>query len=171
MFTLLKSANWTIGGGGLVFLTCCALRLFSSCSNLVRSRSSSSSRFSQAACSWASALCSLSTFFTYALFLWSSSSSWRLRVCAEARACSISSRFRWHSSLDTRRCWICFSRHSRSRCCSSSAIQETMQVNEGDEALNNLKINLLRFFLAFVWFFKPIKLYHWKKKKSKIGLL
>lgn len=104
-------------------LTCCALRLFSSCSSRVRSRSSSASLFSHAAWSWASALWSRSTFSTYALFLCSSSSSCRLRACTETRPCSSSSFLRWHSSPETRRCWICLSRRSRSRCCSSSKTQ------------------------------------------------
>ncbi len=48
----------------LIFFTCCALRLLSSCSSLVLNLNSSASLFSHAACNCARALCILSTFST-----------------------------------------------------------------------------------------------------------
>lgn len=100
--------------------TCCARRLFSSCSSRVRSFISKASLFSHAAWSWAKALCSLSTFSTYALFLRSSSSSCLFRVWADTKACSSTSRRRHHSSPEALRHCSSRSSCSRSRWCSSS---------------------------------------------------
>lgn len=100
--------------------TCCALRLFSSCSSRVRSFISRASLFSHAAWSWAKALCSLSTFSTYALFLRSSSSSCLFRVWADTKACSSTSRRRHHSSPEALRHCNSRSSCSRSRWRSSS---------------------------------------------------
>ena len=100
--------------------TCCALRLLSSCSSRVLSFISRLSLFSQVDCSWASALWSRSTFSTYALFLLSSSSSWRPRPRAASKASSSRLALVLCSSAVVRNRSSSRSTRSRSKFCSSS---------------------------------------------------
>ena len=105
-------------------ITCCALRLLSSCSSLVLSFISRLSLFSHVDCSWARALWSLSTFSTYALFLLSSSSNWRPRARAASSASSSCFALRFCSSTVARKHCSSLSTRSRSKFCSSSEAED-----------------------------------------------